>query len=329
MHLVQVIQLEIEVARIRRHQLLRKQSHSPECILSKTLSSFKNRHEVVEIFNKMCWQKCIWFQSSNLKSKSREHVATNFWWDSRICLNVCFPRHFQASRTDMRSLRYSTKCVGKNASGSSHLTWNRYRENTSPPTSDETVAFAWMYTFQDTFKLQEQTWGRWDIQQNVSAKMHLVPVIQLENRNRETTSHENSEAAVAFAWVRRLQNTPKFHKPPWGCQDIQQSVLAIMDLANQAGAFGFLRGGFAVASWLLHFNTLHSFLAIASPVCLSQFSHHCSLLLSSDEDDTCLQCIKFVVVSWYWALLNVMNCAIFKKYKWVLSLLVFVILPCT
>jgi hypothetical protein len=57
-----------------------------------------------------------------------------------------------------------------------------------------------------------------------------------------------------------------------------------MDLANQAGAFGFLRGGFAVASWLLQFNTLHSSLAIG--VCLSQFSHHCSSLLSSDEDDT-------------------------------------------
>jgi hypothetical protein len=64
--------------------------------------------------------------------------------------------------------------------------------------------------------------------------------------------------------------------------------MAIMDLANQEGAFGFLRGGFAVASWLLQFNTLHSSLAIASPVCLSQLSHHCSSLLSSDEDDTML-----------------------------------------
>jgi hypothetical protein len=61
-----------------------------------------------------------------------------------------------------------------------------------------------------------------------------------------------------------------------------------MDLANQEGAFGFLRGGFAVASWLLQFNTLHSSLAIASPVCLSQCSHYCSSLLSSDEDDTML-----------------------------------------
>jgi hypothetical protein len=65
-------------------------------------------------------------------------------------------------------------------------------------------------------------------------------------------------------------------------------VLAKVDLANQAGAFGFLHGGFAVPSWLLQFNTLHSFLAIASPVCLSQFCHHCSSLLSSDEDDTML-----------------------------------------
>ena len=55
-------------------------------------------------------------------------------------------------------------------------------------------------------------------------KMHLIPVIQLEKQNCETTSQVNSEAAVAFAWVRRLQNTPKFHKPPWGCQDIQQNV---------------------------------------------------------------------------------------------------------
>ncbi len=61
-----------------------------------------------------------------------------------------------------------------------------------------------------------------------------------------------------------------------------------MDFANQAGAFRFLRGRFAVASWLLQFNTLHSSLAIASPVCLSPFSHHCSSLLSSDEDDTML-----------------------------------------
>ncbi len=61
-----------------------------------------------------------------------------------------------------------------------------------------------------------------------------------------------------------------------------------MDLANQVGAFGFLRSGFAVASWLLQFNTLHSSLAIASPVCLSRCSHHCSSLQSSDEDDTML-----------------------------------------
>ncbi len=123
MHLVPVIQLEIEIARTLRHQLLRRHSHSPECILSKTLSNFKNRHEVLEIFNKMSWQKCIWFQSSNLKSKLREHVTTNLWGDSCICLNAYFPRHFKTTRTGIRSLRYSTKCVGQNKSGSSHPTW--------------------------------------------------------------------------------------------------------------------------------------------------------------------------------------------------------------
>jgi hypothetical protein len=76
LNLVPVIQIEIEIARTRHHQLLRRQSHSPEWILTKTLSNFKNRHEVVELFNKMCRQKCIWFQSSNLKSKSRGHGAT-------------------------------------------------------------------------------------------------------------------------------------------------------------------------------------------------------------------------------------------------------------
>jgi hypothetical protein len=74
LHLVPIIQLEIEIARTRRHQLLRRQSHLPEYILSKTLSNFKNRHEVVEIFNKMCQQKCIWFQSSKLKTETaRQH----------------------------------------------------------------------------------------------------------------------------------------------------------------------------------------------------------------------------------------------------------------
>jgi hypothetical protein len=34
-----------------------------------------------------------------------------------------FQDTFQTLRTDMRLLRYSTKCVGQNASGSSHPTW--------------------------------------------------------------------------------------------------------------------------------------------------------------------------------------------------------------
>ena len=59
MHLVPVIQLEIEIARTRRHQILRRQSHLPEWRLSKTLSNFKNRHEVVEIANRISWTKCI------------------------------------------------------------------------------------------------------------------------------------------------------------------------------------------------------------------------------------------------------------------------------
>jgi hypothetical protein len=60
---------------------------------------------------------------------------------------------------------------------------------------------------------------------------------------------------------------------------------------NQAAAYGFLLGGFAVPSWKLQFNTLqHSFsLAIASPVLLSQiFNPHLSSPLSSDEDDSML-----------------------------------------
>ena len=71
-----------------------------------------------------------------------------------------------------------------------------------------------------------------------------------------------------------------------------------MDQAIQAAApaFGFLRGGFAVASWLLQINTLHSSQAIASPVCLSQFNHHRSSLLSSDEDDTILA-VKLTPIS--------------------------------
>jgi hypothetical protein len=88
MYLVPVIQLGIEIARTCCHQILRKQSYLPECRLSKTLSNYKvrhevleianKRHEVLEIANKMCWQKCIWFQSSNLESKLLEHVATKF-----------------------------------------------------------------------------------------------------------------------------------------------------------------------------------------------------------------------------------------------------------
>ena len=93
-------------------------------------------------------------------------------------LLILLPSYYIAMLLSLLQSNYKMLTIIE--SGSSHSTWNRKRENTSPPTSEETVAFAWMHAFQDTFKLQEQTWGRWDIQQNVLAKMHLVPVIQLE-----------------------------------------------------------------------------------------------------------------------------------------------------
>jgi hypothetical protein len=58
MNLVPVIQLEIEIARTRHHQM-RKHLHLPECTVSKTLSNSKKGHKVVETVNKMCRQKCI------------------------------------------------------------------------------------------------------------------------------------------------------------------------------------------------------------------------------------------------------------------------------
>jgi hypothetical protein len=52
-HLVPVIQLGIEIERTRCHQILMRQSHLPECRLSKTLSNSKIRHEVVEMLRGM------------------------------------------------------------------------------------------------------------------------------------------------------------------------------------------------------------------------------------------------------------------------------------
>jgi hypothetical protein len=50
-----------------------------------------------------------------------------------------------------------------------------------------------------------------------------------------------------------------------------------------------LLGGFAVPSWVLQFNTLHSCSqANAPPVRLSQIFHHLSSLLSSDKDENML-----------------------------------------
>jgi hypothetical protein len=62
-----------------------------------------------------------------------------------------------------------------------------------------------------------------------------------------------------------------------------------MHQVNQVAASGFLLGGFAVLSWVLQFNTLHSCpQANAPPVCLSQIFHRLSSPLSSDEDDNML-----------------------------------------
>jgi hypothetical protein len=63
-----------------------------------------------------------------------------------------------------------------------------------------------------------------------------------------------------------------------------------MHQVNQAAAYyGFLLGGFAVPSWVLQFNTLHSCSrANAPPVRMSQIFHRLSSPLSSDEDDNML-----------------------------------------
>ncbi len=143
MHLVPVIQLEIEIARTRRHQLLRRQSHLAECILSKTFSNFKNRHEVVEIFNKMCQQKCSWFLSSNLKTETAR----------------------QRRMKILRRQSHLPECIlSKTLSNFK----NRH---------EVVEIFNKMCRQKCIWFLSS------NIQQNVSAKMQLVPIIQLENRN--------------------------------------------------------------------------------------------------------------------------------------------------
>ncbi len=252
-------------------------------------------------------------------------------------MNPYFLRHFQPSRTDMSLLRYSTKCVGQNASGSSHPTWNQNRENTPPPTSEESVAFAWIHTFQDTFNLQEQTWGCWDIQQNVSAKMHLVPVIQLEIKIARTRRHQ---------LLRNQSHLPEsiLSKTLSTCKNRHEVVALRLSRypTKWVGHNGFSKSSRSI--WISAWQILCGFLATTiehlaflPSHCLSWLYachsltiivHHCYHLMKMTP---CLQCVKLVVaVLWYYALLNVKNnCAIFKNYEWVLSLLVFVILPCT
>ena len=110
----------------------------------------------------------------------------------------------------------------------------------------------------------------------------VIVVAYVLNRNRKNTSPPISEETVVFALVRRFWNTSKLHERSRGHRGSQQNVLVKTDQANQAAAFGFLRGGFAAPSWALQFNTLHSSLAIASAVLLSpaviwwRWQHECS-----------------------------------------------------
>ena len=248
-HLVPVIQLGIEIARTRCHQILRKQWHLSECRLSKILSNSKIRHEVVEIAKKMCRHKCIWFQSSNLELKSLEQVANKILREDSHLPECRVSKTLSNSMIRHELVEIATKCVGKKASGSSHPIWKWFRENTLSPNSDETVAFAWMQTFQGTFKFQDLTWGRWDSQQNVLPKGHQV---------------------------------------------------------NQAAAYGFFLGGFAVPSWVLQFNTLHSYSRTnAPPVRLSQIFHRLSSPLSSEEYDNMLA-----------VQLTAICCAVLGHFEW-------------
>ena len=72
----QACSLKTEIARTRRHRIPRKQTHSPECGISKTLRNSMNGHELIEIAHKMCRPKCIWFQACSLKTeiaRTRRH----------------------------------------------------------------------------------------------------------------------------------------------------------------------------------------------------------------------------------------------------------------
>ncbi len=155
----------------------------PECILSKTLSNFKNRHEAVEIANQMCWQKCIWFQSSNLKSKSREHVTTNFGEDSRICLTAYFPRHFQTSKNRHEVVEIFNKM---HVSAKMHLgpviqleieiaRTRRHQLLRRQSHLPECMLSKTLSNFRNKHEVVKIF-----NKMHVSAKMHLVPVIQLE-----------------------------------------------------------------------------------------------------------------------------------------------------
>ena len=172
MHLVPVIQIEIEIARTRRQQILRRHSHLPECRLFKTLSNSMNGHKVIKIANKMWQQKMhlvpiIQLEIKITKTRRHQHVRR------QSCLPKCRPsRRFSNSKNRHEVIKIANKMCRQKCIKFQTSNWNRNRKNTLQPNSEETVAFHWMQTYQDTFKIQEGAWGCWDSQQNVSDKMH-------------------------------------------------------------------------------------------------------------------------------------------------------------
>ena len=289
MHLVPVIQLE------NRNRKTTLPPNSEEAVALTGVRRFQNTSK----FHEQSWGR--WDSQQNvsanmhlvpgiqLENRNRKKTSPP---NSEDAIAIAWVRRFQ-NTSKFHEQSWGRRDSQQNVMANMHLVpgfqlENRNRENTSPPNSEEAVTITWVRRFQNTSKFHEWSWGLRDSQQNVLTKMHLVPVIQLANRNREKTSPPNSEEAVAFAWVQSFQNTLKFEEHTKGGWHSQQNVLAKMDQANQAAAFRFLRGGFAVASWLLQFNTLHSSLAIASPVFASQMFHHLSSPPSSDEDDNML-----------------------------------------
>ena len=162
-----------------------------------------------------------------------------------------------------------------------------------------------MQTFNEIFKFQEQTWGHQDSQQNVSAIMYLVPVIQLEIEITRTSCRQILRRQLHLTECRPTKTLSKSKKWTWGCWDSQQNVSDKLYQVNQAAAYRVLLGGFALLSWVQKFNTVHSCSqANALLYACHRFSiaaHHRCLLMKMI---TCLQCNWLQFVVRYLALLN-------------------------